>query len=445
MITKTNSIHCFLFAGLLILQSCKLENTHSSGFNPPNIILIMADDLGYEGLSCYGNKVLHTPNIDRMAEGGLRFTDFHSNSSVCTPTRAALLTGSYQQRVGLEGVIYVKGPTRQVGLDTSEITIAKLLKSNGYATGLFGKWHLGYEPEYNPVYHGFDEFYGYVSGNIDYHSHYDNAGIYDWWHNLDSIKEEGYVTDLITDHTIDFIKEHKEVPFFAYVPYESPHVPFQGPDDPAYRFDDNEFTYYGPVEDRDRAYIDMVESMDDGVGKILKTLTDLNLDENTLVLFISDNGAESFGHNGILKGNKISLHEGGHRVPAIAYWKGKIEQGITNELAMTFDWMPTILSLTQIKNIATLQLDGLDLSQLLLTGQALPERNLFWKYLKEKTIRQNEYKLLISESDTMLFNLENDITESDNIIALHPERVKTMSAALEQWEQEMNTVTQKTK
>src|SRR5680860_956340 len=143
----------------------------------PNIILIMADDLGYGGISCFGAPTVETPELDALAKNGIRFTDFHSNAPVCTPTRAALLTGNYQQRSGLEGVIYVRGETREVGLDSSQLTIAELLKDNGYKTGVMGKWHLGYKKEFNPVHHGFDEFYGYLSGNIDYHSHYDNADI----------------------------------------------------------------------------------------------------------------------------------------------------------------------------------------------------------------------------------------------------------------------------
>jgi len=442
MIIKNFSIAVPLVILAILSQSCNLEKSDNP---PPNIILIMADDLGYEGLSCYGNEVLKTPNIDRMAAEGLLFTDFHSNGSVCTPTRAALLTGKYQQRVGMEGVIYVRGPTREVGLDTSEMTVAKLLKSNGYATGIFGKWHLGYNSEYHPVYHGFDEFYGYLSGNVDYHSHYDNSGIYDWWHNLDSINEEGYVTDLITEHTVDFIKKHKDEPFFAYVPHESPHVPFQGPNDPAYRFDDNKFTYYGPIEDRNRAYIDMVESMDTGVGEILKTLEDLGLEENTLVLFISDNGAERFGHNGILNGDKGSLLEGGHRVPAIAYWKGNIEPGNSDETVMTFDWLPTFLGLSQNHISSDQELDGLDISHHLLTGQSLPERNLYWKYKKEKTSRQGKYKLWMNDTDTLLFDLEKDISEKVDISSKHPEKLDKMLNDLDSWEAEMTNVQQKTK
>ncbi|MBX2876084.1 MAG: sulfatase-like hydrolase/transferase [Saprospiraceae bacterium] len=404
----------------------------------------MADDLGYQGITCFGNDSIQTPNLDQLAQGGLKFTDFHSNGSVCTPTRAALLTGKYQQRVGLEGVIYVRGDTRQYGLDTNVVTIAKALQRGGYRTGIMGKWHLGYRPAYNPVHHGFEQFYGYVSGNIDFHSHYDNAGIYDWYHNLDTLYEEGYVTDLITDHAVEFIERHRDEPFFLYVPHEAPHVPFQGRNDPAYRFSDNEFTYYGPVEDRSRAYREMVEVMDEGIGRVFETVRDLGLEEETLIVFISDNGAEHFGHNGTLNGSKGSLLEGGHRVPAIAYWKNRIQAGSTAETVMSFDWMPTFLSLAKLSTEAQ-ALDGIDLSNLLLQGQPLPSRSLFWRYRKEKAIRKGPWKLWIQEQDTLLFNLQKDLGESSNQVEENPEMLEELLGEYLEWESEMNTYQQKTK
>lgn len=412
---------------------------------PPNLILIMADDLGYGGIGCYGNDTIQTPHLDRMAAGGLRFTDFHANGSVCSPTRAALLTGRYQQRAGMEGVIYARGKTRATGLDTTTYTLAEGLQSAGYATGIMGKWHLGYDPKYNPVEHGFDSFYGYVSGNVDFHSHYDNAGVYDWYHNQDSIYEEGYVTDLITAHAIDFITAHQDEPFFLYLPHEAPHVPFQGRNDPAYRFSDNTFTYYGPVKDRSRAYREMVEVMDEGIGAILDQLETLGLAENTLVVFISDNGAETFGHNGPLSGSKGSLLEGGHRVPAIAYWKGKIKPAVTDQTTMSFDWMPTFLSLAGAATPSATPMDGADLSTLLFDNKTLPERPLFWRYRQARTIRYGHWKLLLEEQDTFLYNLAADLGEQSNLAQLQPILVDSLVLRLQAWEAEMDQVPQKTR
>lgn len=411
--------------------------------NKPNIVIIMADDLGYGGISSYGNDSIRTPHLDSLARHGVKFTDFYANAPVCTPTRAALLTGNYQQRSGLEGVIYVKGETREVGLDTSQVTIAKLLKEQGYTTGIMGKWHLGYQKEYNPVYHGFDKFYGYLSGNIDYHTHYDNAGIYDWWHKLDTVREEGYVTDLITEHSVDFIRQHQDQPFFLYVAHEAPHVPFQGRNDPGYRYPNQQFTYYGPVEDQPRAYREMVEVMDEGIGKIMSTLRENGLEENTLVFFLSDNGAEKFGHNGGLSGQKTNLYEGGIRVPAIAYWKGQIPASISSEALMSMDLLPTALAFSGA-HLPKQRFDGVDFSRLLLNGDPLDERPLFWRYQDEKAVRKNQWKLLISQEDTLLFNLSEDRQETQNLYRKQPETVKALVNALQAWEAELAAVSMKT-
>jgi arylsulfatase A-like enzyme len=428
---------------MLFLFACNQENEPVPG--QPNIVIIMADDLGYGGIGSYCNDSIRTPNLDALSAGGLKFTDFYANAPVCTPTRAALMTGNYQQRAGLEGVIYVRGESRQVGLDTSQVTIAELMKAQGYATGIMGKWHLGYQAEYNPVHHGFDEFYGYVSGNIDYHSHYDNAGIYDWWHNLDTIQEEGYVTDLITEHSVEFINRHKDHPFFLYVPHEAPHVPFQGRNDPGYRYPGQEFSYYGPVEDQQRAYREMVEVMDEGIGKIMQAIRQNELEENTLVFFLSDNGAEAFGSNGGLSGQKTNLYEGGIRVPAIAYWKGRISPATSAQPAMSMDLLPTILALSEAQQSTKPAFDGVDLSGLLFQQQVLDERALFWRYRDEKAVRKQNWKLLISKEDTLLFNLEEDMYEQTDLSDSQPARVEVLDKALEQWETEMSAVEMKTR
>ncbi len=423
---------CILFS----VNSCTAPERSASR---PNIILIMADDLGYGGIGCYGNTEIQTPNLDALAAEGLRFTDFHANAPVCSPTRAALLTGRYQQRSGLEGVIYVRGETRQTGLDTSETTLAEVLKQEGYATGIMGKWHLGYEERYNPVHHGFDTFYGFRSGNIDYHSHYDNAGIYDWYHNTDTLHEEGYSTDLITKHSIDFIEKNKDRPFFLYIPHEAPHVPFQGRNDTAYRFPGREFSYYGPVEDRHRAYREMVEAMDEGIGAVRQKLEQLDLLENTLIFFLSDNGAlAEYGDNGALNGAKTNLYEGGHRVPAIAYWPGKIDPGVSGEVLMSFDLFPTLLSVCGIDISSPSALDGADFSPVLFDRQDMPGRDLFWRYRNQKAARSGDYKLLVTKTDTLLFNLASDPAEKENLARENADLQQELLDKLKAWEREMS-------
>ncbi|MBD3276040.1 MAG: sulfatase-like hydrolase/transferase, partial [Candidatus Marinimicrobia bacterium] len=316
-------------AGVAALAVPTISLNAASGTARPNIIIIMADDLGYGDLSTYGGWI-ETPALDRMAEEGMKFTDYHASAPVCSPTRTALLTGRYQQRAGIPGVVYAgRDNNRHQGLRLHELTFAEVAKEAGYATGVFGKWHVGYQEKFNPVHQGFDEFRGYVSGNVDYFSHIDGIGVHDWWDENEKIHEEGYVTHLINDHSVQFIRDHQDEPFCLYVAHEAPHFPFQGPDDEAIREEGNPGR-----EDRDpervkRAYTEMVQVMDDGIGQILDTLQELDLAENTFVFFCSDNGALSFGSNGDLRGWKGSLWEGGHRVPAIAWWPGKVEPGST--------------------------------------------------------------------------------------------------------------------
>lgn len=251
----------------------------------------MADDLGYGDIGCFGGSHIHTPHIDRLAETGVRLTDFHSNGAVCTPTRAAMFTGRYQQRADMENVVGVN--EREKGLDAdANHSLVHYLRDVGYTTGLFGKWHLGFDPAFNPTAHGFDEFKGFLSGNIDYHSHVDNAGNADWWHNAEPYKEEGYSTDLINRHTVDFIRENRDKPFFVMASHEAPHWPYQGRNDPPYRkVGSRDHFYLGSRTDCKAAYKEMIEVMDEGVGVILETLEALDLKRKTLVIFVSDNGS----------------------------------------------------------------------------------------------------------------------------------------------------------
>lgn len=426
---------CFLVS--LYLYGCSNKDKESK-VTQPNIVIILADDLGYGGIGCYGNSRIKTPNIDLLAKNGIRFTDFHSNGPVCSPTRAALMTGNYQQRSGLEGVIYVSGETRQVGLDTSQVTMAELMKDNGYATGIIGKWHLGYNKEYSPVNQGFDEFYGYLSGNIDYHSHYDNARVYDWWHNLDSIKEKGYTTDLITEHSIDFINRHKDRPFFLYVSQEAPHDPFQGRNDPPFRFPGTASNYTGSEERKHAAYKEMVEVMDEGIGKIMESLRKNGLEDNTLVFFLSDNGAvKKYGNNGGLNGQKGSLLEGGHRVPAIAYWKGKIKPGVSSETLITMDLLPTMLSVNHAPISKALKFDGIDFSDVLFKGKELKERALFWRYQGQKALRKAQWKLLVTKTDTALYDLKKDLKETTDLSDSRKDILKDMMKQLQALEKDV--------
>lgn len=421
-----------------------LTNCAAQKQEKPNIIIIMADDMGYGDLSCYGSTLINTPNLDKMAAEGIKFTDFHSNGSVCSPTRAAILTGKYQQRVGIDGVVTAK-QHRDVGLATSEKTFAEAIKDAGYVTGMFGKWHVGYKTEFNPINQGFDEYIGYVSGNVDYHSHIDQVGYLDWWDG-DKIKnEEGYSTDLITEHSVNFIKRHKDESFLLYIPHEAPHGPFQGRLSKAERTvgwkDGAKQKDKMSEEELNTIYKEMVEVMDEGVGKVMATLKELKLDKNTLIFFCSDNGASrKVGSNGGLRGYKSTLWEGGHRVSAMAWYPRKIApKQVNNETILTMDLFPTIIDFVGGKTPEGL--DGVNLKNNLLSGEALQERDVFWGYVGRKAIRQGDWKLILRNktAEPLLYNLKEDIEESNNLASQHPEMVETMLRKLQVWSDDVNS------
>ena len=272
-----------LLAALLTLSACQ-PRPHPDAESRPNILLIVADDLGYGDLSSYGGAI-PTPAIDALAAGGIRFTDFHGNGPLCTPTRASLLTGRYAQRTGLDDAL---SASATIGLGPGEVTIADVLKDAGYRTGLVGKWHLGHLPRFGPEQHGFEEFYGFRKGEIDYVNHLDSLGEPDWWKNTTPVHDETYSTTLITRKAVRFIRHNARRPFFLYVAYQAPHVPYQAPGDGPIRVPGERKAAAEGDPDR---YPAMVAALDAGIGRILRALQETGVEENTFVLFLSDNGA----------------------------------------------------------------------------------------------------------------------------------------------------------
>jgi len=402
----------------------------------------MADDLGYGDIGSYGGWI-ETPQLDRMAEQGMRFTDYHSNGPVCSPTRAALLTGRYQQRSGLPSVVVAdpRAAVHQHGLQPQrEITFAELLKQRGYATAIFGKWHLGYYPRYNPIRHGFDEFRGYVSGNIDFFSHVDQAGNFDWWQQDRLEDESGYTTHLITRHALRFIEANRDRPFCLYLPHEAPHYPYQGPDDEPFRKVGQSRVRQRDDVDGRQAYREMVQEMDQGNGQILDALVEHGIEQRTLVVFCSDNGANNRGSNEPLRGSKGQLFEGGHLVPCIAWWPGTIRPGTKNHsLCASMDLMPTILALAGAEPPAGHALDGLDLSPALLEGKQITDREFFWAYGSKRAMRDGQWKLVIDKGSSLLFDLQHDLAEQHNLAAEHPQRFEQMQSQVKAWYQEVTT------
>ncbi|MDP6040683.1 MAG: sulfatase-like hydrolase/transferase [Candidatus Latescibacteria bacterium] len=401
----------------------------------PNIIIVLADDMGYGDSSAYDGWI-NTPHMETMAREGLKFTDFHSSGHVCSPTRAGLLTGRYQQRAGIPNVVYAppNNPEHYAGLYPSEITFPKLLKEVGYTSAIFGKWHLGYYKKFNPLHHGFDRFRGYVSGNVDYISHYDGVENYDWWEGLEHIEEEGYTTHLITKHSVQFIKDHKDTPFCLYVAHEAVHTPLQGPDDPAIRGPKKEDFH---PDDPKETYRQMMKEMDDSLGEIMATVKEEGIAENTLVIFFSDNGGtpQNPESNAPLRGNKGTVWEGGHRVPAIAWWPGTIAPNtVTDQLAISLDLFPTMCDLSGASKPDN-HFDGISLKSLLLGENEPGSRHLFWNGL---AMRDDNWKLVIDNDTPCLFDLSQDIAESNDLSAHQPDRVKSMCEAINTWKADVD-------
>jgi len=420
----------------------------------PNIVLFLIDDLGYGDLGCYGNTKISTPNIDKLASEGIRFTDFHSNGPMCTPTRAALLTGKYQNRFGEKFEGPLSGKTQyDEGLPLEAVTIAEVLREAGYASGMVGKWHLGYKAPYLPTNQGFDKFVGLAAGDGDHHSHIDRWGRKDWWQN-DSLKmEDGYSVDLITKHSQNFIEQNRDKPFFLYIAHLAIHFPWQGPNDPAQRregisYEDDK---WGLIRDRENVHPHvkaMVEAVDTSVEQVMGTLDRLRLRDNTLVIFTSDNGGyihynnqfHNISSNGKLRGQKTEMYEGGHRVPFIVSWPGKMKKGITSDAtAMTFDLLPTFLQIAGLGSERDLEFDGVDLSDHLLNQGQLPDRTLFWKMDDEIAVREGPWKLVqLGNLPAELYNLKDDRSETVNLVSKNPQKVKELNDKWNSWAKRTN-------
>ncbi len=446
---RKNVEHIFRAALLLPLVSCNSEAAQ------PNIVLIVADDLGYADISCFGSTSVSTPNIDKLAAEGVKMTDFHTNGTVSSPTRAALMTGLYQQRTGVTGVITAE-KHRDVGLSTAETTIAERLSQMGYKCGIFGKWHLGYDPTFNPINQGFDEFRGFVAGNIDYHSYIDQSGYYDMWNGAELDREvKGYITDLITDNSIDFIKRHNPKrsgkPLFLYIPYPAPHYPYQTrEDEPVRREGDKMYIRKIPSKESPRLYKEIIEQMDEGVGRIVATLDNLKLTDNTIIIFCSDNGPAKIGHTGGYRGHKGSVYEGGHRVPGIVKYPGAIAANqLCDQPVIGMDLYPTFVELAGGNSEAD-HIDGVSLTSLFTGATTLPKRNLFWASGTQVAMRDCEgWKLVAMKNKAgrdktgdyksiELFDLGTDQFEQTNIADQHTERVAKMLESIEEWEQDVN-------
>lgn len=434
-----------VFTIILILFS-QFSCEQPRGLERPNIIIIYADDLGYGDLSCYGGDI-PTPNIDKIGKEGIRFTDFYAEP-VCTPSRYALLTGSYPNR-SLHQLQNVLFPLDTGYLDTSETTLAQYLKPFDYTTMLIGKWHLGSIGESaRPSNHGFDQFNGFKGGCIDYYYHTYGSFGPDWYINGKLNSEEGFATNLITNHVIDFLDQSKANanPFFVFLTYNAPHYGKSDPDSlPDNTIIARKVEYKGypfantlqaPAEDISKfshvkdpirkVYSAMVSNLDDNVGILLKYLEAEELLENTMIWFISDNGGPiQYGaSNGDLRGQKGSLWEGGIRVPAMVLWKSKIKSNqVIDSPLWIGDIVPTLGAIIGFEDVLmNSKIDGKNISKVLFNGEII-KRDIFWKYGRQIALRSGDWKLV---NGTELYNLKTDLEETINLATRYPEKVKEL-------------------
>lgn len=339
----------------------------------PNILFILADDLGWGDLGCYGRPDYQTPTLDRLAREGIRFTNAYSAAPVCTPTRVGFFTGRYpaRLRVGLEEPIHERSELtvdqlKAYGIPSEHPTVASLLRSAGYSTALVGKWHVGYLPYFSPIKSGFEEFFGNMSGAVDYFSHRDMTDSLDFFENEVPVERVGYITDLFTERAIEYIRRPHKKPFYLSLHYTSPHWPWEGPKDIAV----SKAMKYGPAGFRAggslKVYAEMMKSLDAGIGRVLAALRAAGLERNTLVIFTSDNGGERFSYNWPFRGEKMQVFEGGIRVPAIARWPGVTRAGaVSHQPVITMDWTATMMAAAGARPHTDFPLDGEDLTAVL--------------------------------------------------------------------------------
>jgi len=402
----------------------------------PNIVYIMADDLGYADLSCYGRREYKTPNVDSLAQHGIRFLQAYANSAVCSATRTALITGRYQYRlrVGLEEPI--RTANSQFGLPPEHPTLPSILRKAGYGTTLIGKWHLGFLPDYSPLKSGYDHFWGFRAGALDYFTHKNDGGKEDLWEDDVPIHQNGYLTDLLGDRAAKVITEYAKAgqPFLLSLHFNAPHWPWEGP------MDEAESQRIRALVDRDggsmKTYAAMVTRLDAQVGRVLKALADNRIANDTIIVFTSDNGGERFADTWPFTGKKTELLEGGLRIPALVRWPGHIRPGsTTDQVAISMDWMPTFLAAAGAEPDPAYPPDGINLLPQLTAGAVPVSRRLYWRYHfnSQHALRDGDMKYLKIAGNEFLFNVADDPLERANLKNRQPDVFKKMVQSYEEW------------
>jgi arylsulfatase A-like enzyme len=388
---------------------------------PPNIVFILADDLGFADVACYGRPDLRTPNIDRLAADGVRFLQAYANSAVCSATRVALMTGRYQYRLRL-GLEEPLAANPAVGLDPSHPTLPSLLKQAGYSSTLVGKWHLGVLPRFGPLKSGYDHFYGFRGGAVDYYAHTTPATKEDLWDDDVPIQRAGYLTELLGDRAVEVVNGYARSrrPFMISLHFNAPHWPWEAPGDEAES--ERLRGIPGALFDLDggsqKTYQRMIEAMDRQIGRILEALRAHGLTQNTIVIFTSDNGGERFADTWPFTGKKTELLEGGLRIPAIISWPDRIPRGqTTDQVAISMDWLPTLLAAAGASPDPAYPSDGMNLLPCLAQHAPPVPRKLFWRYKAraQRAVRDGDLKYLKILDHTFLFDVVADPLERANL------------------------------
>jgi arylsulfatase A-like enzyme len=407
---------------------------------PPNIVFIMADDLGYADVACYGRPDIRTPSIDSLAAKGVRFLQAYANSAVCSATRTALITGRYQYRlpIGLEEPL----SGRDVGLPPDHPTLPSLLKKAGYSTTLVGKWHLGALPKFGPLQSGYDHFYGFRGGAVDYYTHANQRD--DLWDDDVRVHQMGYLTDMLGSRCVDVVNKDAQSgrPFLISLHFNAPHWPWEAPGDEA---ESNRLrSTGGSLFDFDggtqKTYQGMIEEMDRQIGRVLEALRRNGLAENTIVIFTSDNGGERFADTWPFTGRKTELLEGGLRIPSIISWPAHIPQNQTiDQVTISMDWMPTLLAAAGVSSDPAYPPDGINLLPMLTHNSAVVARRLFWRYKAnaQRAARDGDYKYLKILDNTFLFNVVEDPMERANLKERHNDVYDRIVAQWQEWNRTM--------
>jgi len=413
----------------------------AAGRRRPNIILLVSDDQGYADVGAYGGRQIPTPHLDSIAAQGVRFTDGYVTCPLCSPSRAGMLTGRYQQRFGHE--FNTGRPARvlrdRVGLAATELTLGDALGDAGYATGLVGKWHLGMSPEFHPRRRGFDEFFGFLAGGKAYFPQ-GGGGHNPMYRGVKRVRERRYLTTAFGQEAAAFVRRNKERPFFLYVPFNAPHRPMQAPRRYLERF-------VGIANTRRRRYAAMVAAMDDAVGQVLGAVRDAGLEQDTLIFFLSDNGGATranAANNRPLRAHKGALYEGGVRVPFMMQWKGRLPAGkVVRQPVSALDIFPTSMAAARARVPGATELDGLNLLPYLETasdGQRLPNRPLFWRLGQRSAMRHGRWKTVQRRGRPVeLYDLAVDKGERHDLAAARPEVVKRMQATMASWQSMMSS------